>query len=143
MGWYRFIFKLSEEDKRLRRLTLDRYGTYAQLSALVPVVVFLIYRLATYAVKVSAPRKGSYDAVPSSPALKYQRERPASSFMTEVRKWQWWLGDDVFLFGQVWGHRDEWVFGAIWAFWLLFLCVAETGDGKPASFCLSAYPETP
>lgn len=33
------------------------------------------------------------------------------------------------MFGQLTGQRDTWIFGTAWTIWLLYLCVAETGQG--------------
>src|SRR4030081_3906677 len=45
MAWpWRFV-TLSQEELALRRQLLDRHGAYAQLSAVVPVLAYLSYRL--------------------------------------------------------------------------------------------------
>jgi hypothetical protein len=130
MGWpYQFL-TLDETERHARRVTLDRYAGYAQLSSFIPVVLFLLFRIARWAAKSAASRKGSYDAVPNSPALKFQRESTWSGWQTQVNKLRWWLAGDVYLFGQLSGQRDQWIFGGVWTIWLLFLCVAETGQGE-------------
>jgi hypothetical protein len=127
---YQFL-DLTKEEKHLRRLTLDRYGNYAQLSALVPIALYLLYRAV---VRVSdwalaRFRKTSYAAVPSSPVLKVRRNSNRGGWATVARKWKWWLQDDISLLGHHVGQRDQWIFGSFWAAFLLFLCVPETGRG--------------
>ena len=128
MGWPYHFLDLDQADKHARRLTLDRYAGYAQLSSLIPVVVVLLYRIGRWAARSAASRKGSYNAIPNSPLLKFER-RSAGGWETQINKLKWWLGGEVQLFGQLYGHRDQWVFGGLWTIWLLFLCIAETGQG--------------
>jgi hypothetical protein len=130
MGWpYEFV-NLDEQQKHARRLALDRYAAYSQLSVLIPVGVFLFYRIAIWAAKAATSRRGSYDAIPNSPQLKRQRQSAWSVLQTQIDKIKWWLGEDVYLFGQLSGQRDVWIFGTVWMVWTLFLCVAETGQGE-------------
>jgi hypothetical protein len=129
MGWpYKFI-TLDEADRHARRLTLDRYASYAQLSSLIPVALVLLYRIARWSAK-SAASRGSYNAIPNSPALKFERESERGVWRTQYNKLRWWLAGDLHLFGQLYGQRDQWVFGGLWTAWLLFLCIAETGQGE-------------
>lgn len=129
MGWpYQFL-NLDEAERQARRLTLDRYASYAQLSSLVPVALVILYRIGRWAAKSGASRHGSYNAVPNSPALKFERQS-GGGWQTQINKLKWWLGGEVHLFGHLYGHRDQWVFGGLWTIWLLFLCIAETGQGE-------------
>lgn len=129
MGWpYRFL-TLDEAERHARRQVLDRYAGYSQLSVLIPVALFLLFRAGRWAVKAAGDRKGSYDAIPNSPALKVQRQSTWGALQIRVDRVKWWLGGDVYLFGQFRGQRDQWIFGGAWLAWLLFLCVAETGQG--------------
>ncbi|KAK3385034.1 ferric reductase NAD binding domain-containing protein [Podospora didyma] len=123
---FRFL-DLSEAEKHLRRLALDRYAAYAQLSALLPVGVVLAYRTAEWAVNMSSPKRGAYAGVPGSPALKSQRQSGLGVWRARLRKVQWWLSDDVILFGTIWGQRDQWIIGSFWGLWLLLLCILDTG----------------
>jgi len=128
MGWpYKFL-NLDEAERHARRLTLDRYASYAQLSSLIPVALVLLYRIGRWAAK-SARSRGSYNAIPNSPALKFERQSERGGWRTQLNKLRWWLAGDVRLFGQLYGQRDQWVFGGLWMMWLLFLCIAETGEG--------------
>lgn len=132
MGWpYQFI-TLGAEEKHARRQALDRYATYAQLSALLPLALFLLYRVASRARRALARgRDGSYAAVPNSPSLKIQRQTAWGAWSTQIRKLNWWLRDDVYIFGQLYGQRDQFLFGSLWTAWLLVLCVVGTGNGNP------------
>ena len=138
MGWpYQFV-DLSDSEKALRRQALDRYAFFAQISALLPVLIVLAFRVNLLAARWAGDRsKGSYDAVPNSPALKSQRRSGLGALSTHVRQLRWWLGDDIVLFGQVWGQRDEWIVGSLWAIWLSLLCVLGTGSGTAT---LRIYP---
>lgn len=131
MGWpYKFI-SLTADERHARRETLDRYAAYAQLSALLPVALFLFYRLASWARKaVEEGRGGSYGAVPTSPSLKMQRQTAWGAWRIRIGQLRWWLRDDVYIFGQFCGQRDQLLFGSLWTAWLLVLCVVETGHGN-------------
>ncbi len=149
MGWpYKFL-TIPPEERHQRRLVLDRYGVYAQLLVLAPVAVGLAVRLSAMAATAAASRArrargggtgggggGSYDAVPDSPSLKSQRLSARGTWASRARQLRWWLADDVRLFGQHWGHRDQWLLGGVWASLLLVLCVLETGKGACAFCCL-------
>ncbi|KAK3346764.1 ferric reductase NAD binding domain-containing protein [Lasiosphaeria hispida] len=121
MGWpYHFVV-LSEAEKLVRREALDRYAIYAQLSALLPIAVALLYRIAT------SGRQDSYSAIPSSPTLKSQRSSSAGGWALRTQKLQWWLGEDFVPGGKL-GQRDQWIIGVFWAFWMVSLSVLGTGD---------------
>lgn len=136
MAWPYHFLELTEAEKHERRLSLDRHAGYAQLSALLPVAVFLCIRFAQWAKARVAARKVAYDVVPGSPAAKYRREIISGSWKTTGRKLKWWLGDDVILAGQSWGRRDSLLFGGAWTLWLLFLSVQGTGQGTESSLRL-------
>lgn len=130
MGWHWRFVDLDDEAKDLRRHTLDRYAGYAQLSAFVPIVVFLLFRFSLWVLRTVQARRGSYDAVPTSPTRKALRKSPLGTWEARFRRLQWWLEDDVVFLGQAWGRKDEWMFGLAWGFWMLLLSVPETGDGE-------------
>jgi hypothetical protein len=108
MTWPNYHFlDLSPAEKQVRRQTLDKYALYAQLSALVPVAFVLLYRLAEWATKAKGPRRGDYDAVPSSPVLKKRRHSGLEVWNSRARRARWWLGEDVVVAGMVLGQRDR------------------------------------
>ncbi|KAI1427711.1 ferric reductase like transmembrane component [Xylaria sp. FL1777] len=129
MGWpYQFV-DLDAEQLQARRHALDRYGLIAQLSTLVPVALFLLYRLVAWGiVKLTGSDRGRYAAVPDSPTLKRQRLSVVGSWRTGAGKVAWWFGDDVVFLGWNWGPRDQIIAGAVWTIWLLVLCVVGTGN---------------
>ncbi|KAI0529793.1 ferric reductase like transmembrane component [Xylaria digitata] len=129
MGWpYQFV-DLDAEQLQARRRTLDRYGLIAQLSALAPIALFLLYRLLAWGVaKATGSGRGSYAAVPDSPTLKQQRLSVVGLYSTSARKIAWWFGDDVVFWGWNWGPRDQIIAGVVWTIWLLALCVVGTGN---------------
>ncbi|KAK0725397.1 ferric reductase like transmembrane component [Lasiosphaeris hirsuta] len=126
MGWPYHFINLSEAEKLVRREALDSYAIYAQLSALLPIAVALLYRTASWALK-SSGRQGSYSEVPSSPILKSQRSSSQGGWALRTQKLQWWLGEDFVPGGKL-GQRDQWVIGVFWAFWMVSLSVLGTGD---------------
>ncbi len=108
MGWSYHFLDLTDTEKYLRRQSLDRYALYAQLSALLPLAVVLLYRIAGWASKSATTRGGgTYAAIPNSPALKSQRLGALGGWSAWARKAQWWLGEDVYVFGDVHGQRDR------------------------------------
>ncbi|KAI0444702.1 ferric reductase like transmembrane component [Xylaria telfairii] len=129
MGWpYQFL-DLDTAQLQARRRALDRYGLIAQLSTLVPVALFLLYRLVTWAVaRLTGSGRGSYAAVPDSPTLKRKRLSAVGSWSANARKFAWWFGDDVAFLGWNWGPRDQIIGGVTWAIWLFVLCVVGTGN---------------
>ncbi|KAL2194864.1 ferric reductase like transmembrane component-domain-containing protein [Corynascus similis CBS 632.67] len=123
---YHFI-DLSKAEKHVRRQTLDKYALYAQLSALLPVVVILIFRLVKRVLKSEASGR-KYSAVPSSPVQKQRQRSSAGTWSSRFRRAQWWLGEDVVVANMVLGQRDQWLIGLLWTAWLLLLSVLETGQ---------------
>lgn len=126
MAWPYHLVDLTEAQKHERRLLLDRYGVYAQLSALVPILCYQLYRLAIWVSLARRRSKVKYYSVPSSPDLKHGRGSREGVLVRKWRTLKWWLEGDV---GEGWGIRGLWVAGGLWASWLGFLCVRETGDG--------------
>ncbi|KAK1766434.1 hypothetical protein QBC33DRAFT_541034 [Phialemonium atrogriseum] len=128
MGWpYQFL-SLDQAERHARREVLNRYAAYAQLSALLPVTLFLLCRIASWARKsVAEGRRGSYGVIPNSPSLKVQHRTAWGAWSTQARKLGWWLRDDIYIFGRLYGQRDQWIFGSLWAAWMLVLCVVGTG----------------
>lgn len=131
MGWpYEFV-TLSTEEKHLRRQSLDHYAAIAHYSLIGPLIALVSFKLLSFAVsRLSGGDVGVYQRVPGSPTIKAHRGRVAGDLAVRWRKFTWWMGDDVQLFGQVWGQRDEWILGSAWMLWLLTLCVVGTGKGN-------------
>jgi len=127
MAWPYHFLDLSEAEKHSRRQALDTFALYSQLSFLLPVIALVLYRIASWSTKST---KGPYDVVPSSPSRKAQRETGVAAWQSSLRKFRWWLGEDVFLLGDYRGQRDQWLLGFSWGIWMLVLCVVGTGQGK-------------
>ncbi|KAH9214989.1 hypothetical protein DL95DRAFT_435756 [Leptodontidium sp. 2 PMI_412] len=126
MAWpYKIILELTEEQKHSRRVLLDRYGVYAQLSALIPILCYQLYRLAIWVAFARQRSKVRYSEVPSSPISKHGRDSKTGELVTRWRAVKWWLGGEL---AEGWGIRGQWIAGVVWAGWLLFLCGKETGD---------------
>ncbi|CAG8950901.1 hypothetical protein HYFRA_00003118 [Hymenoscyphus fraxineus] len=124
-SWPYHLVDLTNHEKHLRRKALDRYGIYAQLSILIPILPFLLYRLGSYLLsKLGKGREREYDVLPSSPQRKAGRGRNQGRVGTFVRRVEWWLDGEV----GGWGKRKFWVVGGLWGMWMGGLCVWETGD---------------
>ncbi|GAO18602.1 uncharacterized protein UV8b_05430 [Ustilaginoidea virens] len=135
MGWpYEFLTRLTHQEALLRRQSIDLYACIAHYSALVPAVVFLLYRILQRVVKHERARHGSassdqgrYTAVPGSPTAKAGQHGLLGQTARRMGMAAWWLRDDVVLAGCHWGQRDEWLLGALWTGWLLVLAISGTG----------------
>ena len=129
MAWpWRFV-TLSEEELTLRRQLLDRHGAYAQLSAAVPVLVYLLYRLGVWVLSQRRRVDPGYQALPSRTGSVPRKGRKFSSVGALKSQWRlvsWWLDGQAFV---GWGTRGHWIAGVSWTSWLLFLSVHQTGDG--------------
>ena len=154
MHWPWEFQDLTPEERHARRLVLDRYGHYGFLLSVSPAVIMLavrftmwivaLFRVYTSNYRLAPGDPGSayspssppatpatsaarYDAVPDSPSLKSRRLTMRGSWEAWLRRVKWWLADDVVVFGQSWGQRDEWVVGSTYLAALLALCAVETG----------------
>ncbi|RFU30868.1 hypothetical protein B7463_g5497, partial [Scytalidium lignicola] len=125
MGWPYHFPSLTKEQSHARRLVLNRYGHYAQLSCLVPVVAYQLYRLASWVYTERRKTAIGYSAVPGSPVAKKFGDSTLGSLTRKWRKWKWWLEGEV---APGWGLREQWIGGLGWTAWLLFCCINETGD---------------
>ena len=126
MSWPYHLLDLTHEQKHERRLLLDRYGVYAQLSAFIPIFAYQLYRLAVWISSGRTRSKASYSAIPSSPNLKHARASTPASFAKSWRTTIWWLEGE---FAQGWPSRGQLISAGAWTSWLLFLCVHNTGEG--------------
>ena len=126
MAWPYHLVDLSHEQRHDRRITLDRYGVYAQLSAMVPILVYRLYRLGVWVYAERRRSKEAYSAVPSSPNLKRSSQSTSGTIMKGWRSAVWWLEGEV---APGWGLKEHWIAGGFWTAWLLFLCIHKTGDG--------------
>jgi hypothetical protein len=127
MAWPYHLLDLTHEQKHERRLLLDRYGVYAQLSAFIPILAYQLYRLAVWVYSERKRSKVSYSAIPSSPTLKRSRASTSGNFARSWRTTIWWLEGE---FAQGWPSRGKLIAAGVWISWLLFLCVHNTGEGK-------------
>lgn len=130
MGWPYHLLDLTHEQKHERRLLLDRYGVYAQLSALIPLLAYQLYRLSIWVYSERQRSKAQYTAIPSSPTLKRSRTSTSGTWAATWRSTVWWLESEI---ACGWGLRGQWLAAGGWLSWLLFLCVHNTGEGM--CFC--------
>lgn len=127
MSWPYRLDGGSDAQKHERRLLIDRYGIYSQLSALIPILGYQLYRLALWVNSERQRTKVTYSAVPSSPDRKRAKTSIVGKLRAQWRSFVWWLGGEVF---TGWGLRGHWIASGLWTAWLLFLSVHRTGDGK-------------
>ena len=128
MAWpYKFLNQLSDEYKQQRRELLDRYTVYAQLSALLPILIFQLFRLVRWGLRMRQSAETMYTELPNSPIAKQSRNKTTGSITWRWTWAFWWLKTDLY---PDWGLRGQWIAGLCWATWLLFLCVHGTGDGE-------------
>ncbi|KAJ5754096.1 uncharacterized protein N7511_008249 [Penicillium nucicola] len=126
MEWpYQFLH-LDEAGRQERRAILDRYGLYGQLSAFIPITLVLIFRLTRKILNKTLGKNPSYDAVPTSPSTKPPKRTIAFSLTQKLRRWLWWLENDIEIAGQRWSRVDQLIFGGMWTAWLMFLCLNQT-----------------
>lgn len=130
MSWPYHFVDLTQEDIIKRRTLLDRYGVYAQLSALVPVFTYQLYRLAVWVSYQRRRPQVGYAQVPSTPGSPVQKQIRLSTSGELAKQWRstlWWLEGELY---PGWGLRGHWIAGLTWASWLLFLTGHRTGDGE-------------
>jgi len=127
MGWPYHLVDLTDLQKVQRRELLDRYGVYAQLSALVPMLTYQLYRLGAWVYSERQRSKTDYSEVPSSPTVKRRRHSTTGTVVKKWRSVRWWLEGEAPLGLGVRGHL---IATGVWTTWLLFLCVHKTGDGE-------------
>jgi hypothetical protein len=132
LGYY--FETLNDKQKHQRREYLDWYGFMAQWSVLVIFVLFQIAFLVDWmlknGLKYETPKSPSFT---KSPTGKLGWLRNLQSLSTKLR---WWMGKDV-IRGWDWGTRGEWVGAGVWTIWMLYLCIAKTGNGKYRSIVLA------
>jgi hypothetical protein len=117
---------LDDNQKHQRRAYLDWYGFVAQWSVL---VIFALFQIA-FAMSWMMKSGLKYDQ-PKSPSFS---KRPIGklgwlrSFHSGCNKMLWWMRKDT-IRGWNWGTRGEWIGATVWTVWLLYLCIAHTGNG--------------
>jgi hypothetical protein len=131
MRWpYEFV-DLTDAQKHDRRVLLDAYGLVAQASAGVVLILIQLYFLAQW-VRQQRTSSDGVD-VPSSPSLKNSQKGRRLNTRVVAQWWRrltWWTGDSVKLLGVDLGTNGQITAAVTWTVWLLYLCFAETGNGK-------------
>ena len=128
---YHFI-TLSEEQVAQRRVLLDWYANLAQFSALVPLLAVQGYFLASL-VAQKLTRRSAEDIAPRSPHgkdLRPHRLFAAGELQLRGRRFAWWCGDSLDVFGLHVGTKGEVLLAGAWMAWLLTLCFLQTGEGS-------------
>ncbi|KAL5116848.1 hypothetical protein ACEQ8H_005200 [Pleosporales sp. CAS-2024a] len=116
---------LDHDQKHQRREYLDWYGFVAQWSVLAIFVLFqaafLVEWLVKSGLKHDAPKSPSFHR---RPAGKLGWLRKLQSVSTRAK---WWMSKKM-IAGWDWGTRGEWIGASIWMVWMLYLCIAKTGN---------------
>ena len=126
MGFLYHFVRLDPAQEAHRRQLLDNHGQFAQISALIPLLYFQLI----FATRFLLRKWNGYGRKPvkvhQSPRLSVSpklNQLTNSSFAARLR---WALDEEI---SRDWGTRLEWLIGAVWTVWLLFLTVKDTGDG--------------
>ncbi|SMR50947.1 unnamed protein product [Zymoseptoria tritici ST99CH_1E4] len=124
------LVDLTDEQKHLRRQKLDAYGQLAQFSALVPLLVVLLFSLVTYSKRKFWSDNDILEP-PSSPYIKHRRTGLRAKARTVEISWRrfvWWCGGEVRVGRWAMGRKGDVLGGVAWGLWLAYLSVVETGD---------------
>lgn len=126
MSWPWHIIDLSPVETEARRVILNRYGLYAQLSPIIPILIYNLYCLAKWVSSERQRAKVQYSHVPTSPSLKKHRQSQSGVAASFWRRVVWWLEGESSLGSE----RKFWILATGYSAWLLFLSVYKTGDGS-------------
>jgi hypothetical protein len=125
LGYY--FETLDKQQKHHRRELLEWYGFIAQWSVL---VIFVAFQLSFF-FGWSMQSVLQYEQ-PKSPSFT-KGSQGRLGWLKKIHgtftKARWWLSRDV-VRGWNWGTRGEWFGATGWTVWLLYLCIARTGNGK-------------
>ncbi|KAF1919107.1 ferric reductase like transmembrane component-domain-containing protein [Ampelomyces quisqualis] len=123
LGYY--FETLNHEQKHQRREYLEWYGFAAQWSVL---VIFVLFQVAFFVEWVL--KSGLKYEQPKSPSFT-KRSAGTLGWLKKLQalsaNLKWWIGKDV-VRGWDWGTRGEWIGATVWTVWLLYLCIAKTGN---------------
>lgn len=126
---YEFV-TLDDPQKHQRRVLLDHYSSVAQWSALV-IPVFYLLRLCLS----KGAKQGQNHGRPRSPSFNKTPDGQGNLMYEARRLWtqsKWWMKEEVI---PNWGTRGEWLGAGAWTMWLLYLSVANTGNGMTLGGC--------
>ncbi|KAF2275094.1 uncharacterized protein EI97DRAFT_434662 [Westerdykella ornata] len=119
---YAFV-NLDEQHKHARRILLDYYPVVAQLSVLVILGLFQLSIILGWLL-----RRFQVSERSRSPSLSKRFSRNTlwvRRFQHALETLRWWMRKPVM---TECGTRGEWILGGLWTVWLLYLCVAQTGN---------------
>jgi hypothetical protein len=125
LGYY--FETLDKDQKHQRREYLDWYGFVAQWSVLAIFVLFQVIFFLEWTMKsglkYEQPKSPSFTKGSAGKLGWLQKLQSASTRM------KWWMSKSI-IRGWDWGTRGEWIGASIWTIWLLYLCIAKTGNGE-------------
>lgn len=125
MGFHYHFVTLNDEQNLRRRLLLDSYGQFAQLSILLLPLVYQLclgVRLLISRIWPSNPQAVKEHQSPVVTSFK----QPDSGYSTHLlARTRWFLDEDV---REGWNTRQQWLIASLWTMWLLVLVFKDTGD---------------
>ncbi|KAJ5249111.1 hypothetical protein N7468_000562 [Penicillium chermesinum] len=124
MGWWYHIVTLEPEAEVDRRNLINRYGLYSQLSVLIPIAAYQIYRLALWLRARKQRADVAYSVVGEPPATPQSSHASLTALQARWRAAQWWLDGEL---APDWGLRKRWIVGGVWTLWMTILCFSQTG----------------
>jgi hypothetical protein len=137
LGYY--FESLNDEQKHQRREYLEWYGFVAQWSVLVIFALFQFGFGLSWLMKAGL----TYDQ-PKSPSFN-KRPKDRLQWLRSIQigcnRIVWWTRKDV-IRGWNWGTRGEWIGASVWTVWLLYLCIAHTGNGMDSNLRPSPFATT-
>ncbi|KZF21988.1 hypothetical protein L228DRAFT_283189, partial [Xylona heveae TC161] len=125
MAWPYHLADLSPDQLHQRRILLDRYGIYAQLSVLIPVLGYQLFRFGGWVYSTRKKLPVVYSTIPNSSIEKPSRKLTSEAITRRWKSVVWCLNGEV---APNLGFRKHWIAAAAWTLWLLFLCICETGQ---------------
>jgi hypothetical protein len=111
MAWPYYFIDLGDEQKLQRRELLDRYGLYAQLSALIPILGYQLYRLGAWIYTEKLNSKVVFSEDPSPVPSKRRGDKTSGIVVQTWRSVLWWLEDEV---APGWGLIGHWIAASCW-----------------------------
>ena len=133
--WFPYAFTSPDEAQLQRRRQLfDAYGQFAQISVLIPLVLYrvpFIFRFISS--KFHSSRAWSKTKEHSSPLVSRFDEQSVEPERIESSSWRkvrWHLDQDVLPSYGTWRVVS---IATLWTIWLVFLAVKDTGDGMSIS----------
>ncbi|KAJ5737577.1 uncharacterized protein N7483_002702 [Penicillium malachiteum] len=123
MTWPWLFVYLDSSQKQSRREVLAQFAFISQVSILIPIAIYQLYRIAAWILSKRINCDVAYTALEGSSATKSVVR--SSGIARRWRSVQWWLNGEI---ASGWGLRKRWIAAILWFSWLLFLSIFKTGN---------------